>query len=188
SRGMAEGAFPIERTFDALAAERDRGERRIEEASPAVTQAYGRPAMLQPLPGVGAGRRPPHLLPAMNVIRVTAAPAPARRYSVRRTTWIPKSRVERVRGGPPTSEPGARGGNGVRLVLSTAAATGFTVDELLAACRRRGLAGIELVAGHAHGVGAGLDATALGAIRRRLESGGAPVAAFRTTLAEAFHP
>jgi sugar phosphate isomerase/epimerase len=76
----------------------------------------------------------------------------------------------------------------VRLVLSTAAATGFTVDELLAACRRRGLAGIELVAGHAHGVGAGLDATALGAIRRRLESGGAPVAAFRTTLAEAFHP
>jgi len=76
----------------------------------------------------------------------------------------------------------------VRLVLSTAAATDFTLDELISACRRRGLAGIELVAGHAHGVDTALDPAELAAIRQRLEAGGAPVVAFRTPPAGAFHP
>ena len=76
----------------------------------------------------------------------------------------------------------------MRLVLSTAAATDFTLDELISACRRRGLAGIELVAGHAHGVDTTLDPAELGAIRQRLEAGGAPVVVFRTPPAGAFHP
>jgi hypothetical protein len=40
----------------------------------------------------------------------------------------------------------------MRLGLSSGAAPDATLDELLAACRRRGLAGVELVEGHAHGV------------------------------------
>src|SRR5690606_3156330 len=137
-----------------------------------------------------AGCAPASPIPttSASVILITAAPAPAAQIQVWRLAWIPKSRVERFRGGRRASAPGARGGSAVRLALSTAAATEFTMDELLAACRRRGLAGIELVAGHAHGVDTAVDPAELGAVRQRLEAGGAPVVAFRTTPAGAFHP
>lgn len=73
----------------------------------------------------------------------------------------------------------------MRLALSTAAAPDFTLDELLAACRRRGLAGLELVAGHGHGVSAALEAAELEEIRQRCEASGAPVVAFRVAWDEA---
>ncbi|HEX7052005.1 MAG TPA: hypothetical protein VF188_17485 [Longimicrobiales bacterium] len=76
----------------------------------------------------------------------------------------------------------------MRLVLSSAAAADFTLDELLAAARRRGFAGLELVAGHAHGAGLDPDTSDLEAIRVRAAAGAAPVVAFRAARAEAFHP
>jgi sugar phosphate isomerase/epimerase len=66
----------------------------------------------------------------------------------------------------------------MRLGLSSGAAPDATLAELLAACRRRGLAGVELVEGHAHGVSpAGRDAPAAGA--PGADDGGPRVLAFR---------
>lgn len=68
----------------------------------------------------------------------------------------------------------------MRLVLSTAAAADYTLDELLASCARRGLGGLELVAGHAHRVGTELKPASLEAIRSQ-------IAAFLAPLDVAFH-
>lgn len=65
----------------------------------------------------------------------------------------------------------------MRLSLSTAAAPESSLPEILAACTRRGLSGLELVLGHAHGV----DATTedIAPIRRALDASGVVVTAIR---------
>lgn len=65
----------------------------------------------------------------------------------------------------------------MRLGLSSAAAPRLPLDALLDACGRRGLAALELVCGHAHGVDAGTDAGALEAVLRRVKEHGVRVAA-----------
>ncbi|HEX7049519.1 MAG TPA: hypothetical protein VF188_04850 [Longimicrobiales bacterium] len=77
----------------------------------------------------------------------------------------------------------------MRLVLSTAAAADCTLDELLAACARRGLAGLELVSGHGHGIGPALDPVRLEEHRLRAEGRGIPIVAFRAAdRTEAYSP
>ncbi len=69
----------------------------------------------------------------------------------------------------------------MRLALSSAAAPTLPAQGLFAACARRGIAGVELVQGHAHGVGLGSSDTE---IRRTLDAAaaaGVRVVAFRTT-------
>ena len=68
----------------------------------------------------------------------------------------------------------------MRLTLSSAAAPGATLAELLAAAARRGFAAVELVDGHAHGVHRGLTAPAVADIARTAAEAGAPIVAFRT--------
>jgi sugar phosphate isomerase/epimerase len=73
----------------------------------------------------------------------------------------------------------------MQLVLSTAAAVDFTLEELLSGCARRGLAGLELVSGHAHGVSPGIPASDLEAFARRALAHGAPLVGFRAPWQEA---
>lgn len=67
----------------------------------------------------------------------------------------------------------------MRLTLSTAAARELTIPELLEACRLRGLAGLELVAGDAHGIRPGLAARDVAATRAAVEAAGVAIAAYR---------
>ncbi|HEX7117948.1 MAG TPA: hypothetical protein VF212_04135 [Longimicrobiales bacterium] len=67
----------------------------------------------------------------------------------------------------------------MRLALSTEAAPDLALADLVAACVRRGLAALELVEGHAHGVSPTLPAEALERVRRRLPADGPRIAAFR---------
>lgn len=76
----------------------------------------------------------------------------------------------------------------MRLALSTAAAVDFTPEELLAACSRRGLSGLELVSGHAHGLGSELPPAELERRRVRFAAGGAPVVGFRMAWSHAVRP
>lgn len=67
----------------------------------------------------------------------------------------------------------------MRLALSSGAAPDADVDGLLEACHRRGFAGVELEAGHAHGL-TGADPDAARRVRARLSEGGVDVVGFRT--------
>lgn len=67
----------------------------------------------------------------------------------------------------------------MRLSLSSGAAPDAEIDGLLEACRRRGFAGVELEAGHAHGL-TGADPAAARRVRARLAEGGVDVVGFRT--------
>lgn len=67
----------------------------------------------------------------------------------------------------------------MRLTLSTAAAQDLTIPELLEACRLRGLAGLELVAGHAHGIGPGTDLREIAEARAAAAEAGVVIAAYR---------
>lgn len=58
----------------------------------------------------------------------------------------------------------------MRLALSTAAAPELTLAELVEACGRRGLAGLELMADHAHGVAPDLDGERLMLVQRTLQA------------------
>src|SRR5690606_11406661 len=73
----------------------------------------------------------------------------------------------------------SRGGSDMRLTLSTAAAQDLTIPELLEACRLRGLAGLELVAGHAHGIGPGTDLREIAEARAAAAEAGVVIAAYR---------
>lgn len=73
----------------------------------------------------------------------------------------------------------------MRLSLSTAAAPELGLDELLDACARRGLRGLELVAGHAHGVGLASDPASLESVRRLLVEAGVDAVAVRVDEPEA---
>jgi hypothetical protein len=59
----------------------------------------------------------------------------------------------------------------MRLTLSSAAAPELELPELLEACARRGLAGLELVAGHAHGIAPGIESREVAKRRRELAAG-----------------
>jgi len=63
----------------------------------------------------------------------------------------------------------------MRLSLSSAAAPDAALAELLAACARRGLAALELVEGHAHGVTAELDAARADAVHGAASDAGVAV-------------
>jgi hypothetical protein len=77
----------------------------------------------------------------------------------------------------------------MQLALSTAAAPDLALPALLDACRRRGLAGLELAAGHAHGVHSGLADAALRQIRNRAAEAGVPLLGYRVeNLDEAGQP
>jgi hypothetical protein len=71
----------------------------------------------------------------------------------------------------------------MRLGLSSAAAPGATLDELLGACGRLGLSALELTAGHAHGIDPGDDgperADRAAGARDRAAAVGVAIAAFR---------
>jgi sugar phosphate isomerase/epimerase len=68
----------------------------------------------------------------------------------------------------------------MRLGLSSAAAPDAFFDELLAACLRSGMTGLELEAGHAHGIDVLLASPELAAAARaRAASAGVTIAAFR---------
>ncbi|HEY8485217.1 MAG TPA: hypothetical protein VIL13_11430 [Longimicrobiales bacterium] len=67
----------------------------------------------------------------------------------------------------------------MRLALSTAAAPDLGLAELIDACVRRGLAGLELVSGDAHGVGPECPVEELAEARRAAEAAGIAIAAFR---------
>ena len=56
------------------------------------------------------------------------------------------------------------------LALSSAAAPELELPELLATCARRGIEGLELVAGHAHGVAPGIGSREVARLRRELAS------------------
>lgn len=64
----------------------------------------------------------------------------------------------------------------MRLTLSSAAAPELALPELLEACARRGFDGVELVTGHAHGVGPGLESRELGRLRREVAGSGVRLA------------
>ena len=55
----------------------------------------------------------------------------------------------------------------MKLTLSSAAAPEASLDELLAACGRKGLGGLELTEGDGHGVGTGPDELSLATARAR---------------------
>ncbi len=76
----------------------------------------------------------------------------------------------------------------MRLALSTSAAPGLGLDALLDACGRRGLAAIELVVGHAHGVRPELDAVRVEAVRGAVRERGFEVAAYVAGPEEALSP
>lgn len=77
----------------------------------------------------------------------------------------------------------------MRLALSSAAAPDVAGRDLLEACARRGLAAVELVVGHAHGIGPDTDAAALERFRAACAEAGVEVAAVRLpTLEEAARP
>ena len=63
----------------------------------------------------------------------------------------------------------------MRLSLSSAAAPDATLPELLAACARRGLAALELVEGHAHGIAIGIDAARARAVQTEARDAGVTI-------------
>lgn len=68
----------------------------------------------------------------------------------------------------------------MRLALSSAAAPAATLDELLDAAARRGLAGLELVQGHGHGADPRRTHTREAEeVARRATSSGVPIAGYR---------
>lgn len=69
----------------------------------------------------------------------------------------------------------------MRLALSSAAAPDASLDDLLEACARRGLSGVELEAGHAHGL-TGTDPETARRARERMSEGGVDVVGFRMPL------
>ncbi len=69
----------------------------------------------------------------------------------------------------------------MRLALSSAAAPTLPAGELFAACARRGIAGIELVQGHAHGVGLGSSDAEVRRTVAAAAAAGVRIVAFRTT-------
>ena len=71
----------------------------------------------------------------------------------------------------------------MKLSLSSATAPGLGLEALLDACVRRGLAGLELVEGHAHGVGITDSEARLHAARRCAEDAGVSLVAFRLASA-----
>jgi hypothetical protein len=78
---------------------------------------------------------------------------------------------------------------GMQLGLSSLAAPDAGAAELLAACARRGLATLELVAGGSHGVGPDTSAAEVEALRRSADSVAVEIAAFRAAdLAQALSP
>lgn len=66
----------------------------------------------------------------------------------------------------------------MRLGLSSNAAPDATLDELLAACRRRGLAALELDAGDGHGIGGGTTAIGGAAARSLADEAGVIISGF----------
>jgi sugar phosphate isomerase/epimerase len=77
----------------------------------------------------------------------------------------------------------------MELALSSAAAPDLPLDDLLAACQRRGLSGLELAAGDAHGVSPALPAAALDAVRARAAEAGVRLLGYRVgRLEEAGDP
>jgi sugar phosphate isomerase/epimerase len=74
----------------------------------------------------------------------------------------------------------------MHLGISTDAAPGFTLDELVRSCRHRGLQALELVEGHAHGVSPGVSPEQVRAARRLLDDAGVNHVAFRPAAAGAF--
>jgi hypothetical protein len=65
------------------------------------------------------------------------------------------------------------------LALSSAAAPEATIDELLAACARRGFAAVELEIGHAHGVSPSAGPAAALAVAVQAANAGIGIAALR---------
>ena len=72
----------------------------------------------------------------------------------------------------------------MRLSLSSSAAPDARLVELVAACARRGLAGLELVDGDAHRVTAGLSQTGGGVIRAAARNAGVEICAYYRTALE----
>jgi hypothetical protein len=70
------------------------------------------------------------------------------------------------------------------LTLSSAAAPALDLVGLVDACARRGLAGVELVAGGEHGVRPGLADAKLEQIRRVAEGAGVRIVGYRAASAE----
>lgn len=74
----------------------------------------------------------------------------------------------------------------MKLGLSSAAAPDASLDELVSACHRRGLAGIELVEGHGHGIGPGAPSTrTVRDASEKLRARGVPVIGFRVASSRA---
>jgi hypothetical protein len=67
----------------------------------------------------------------------------------------------------------------MRLGISTDAAPGFTLGELARSCGHRGLRALELVEGHAHGIGLHTTAGDARSVRRLLADAGVTRVAFR---------
>lgn len=77
----------------------------------------------------------------------------------------------------------------MKLTLSTEAAPDLALSDLLAACARRGLAALELVEGHAHGVSTESPPEVLAQVRGEVASEGGRIAAYRVdTLERATSP
>ncbi len=72
----------------------------------------------------------------------------------------------------------------MQLTLSTEAAPDLALGELLEACARRGIAALELVEGHAHGVSPESNAEVLAHVRGEVASVGGRIAAFRVDSVE----
>ncbi len=73
----------------------------------------------------------------------------------------------------------------MRLALSSAAAPTLPARELFAACARRGIGAVELVQGHAHGVGPGSSDADIRRALAAADAAGVSVVAFRATGAAA---
>jgi hypothetical protein len=71
------------------------------------------------------------------------------------------------------------------LGISTEAAPGFSLDELVRSCRHRGLQALELVEGHAHGISLGAAPEQAGSARQVLADAGVRHVAFRPAAAGA---
>lgn len=69
----------------------------------------------------------------------------------------------------------------MRLGLSSAAAPDATLDELLAACRRRRIGALELVEGHGHALGPTTSAEAIAAAVSAASGAGIEIAAYRSS-------
>ena len=71
----------------------------------------------------------------------------------------------------------------MKLALSSAAAPGLGFDALIDACLRRGLEGVELVEGHAHGATPAAGAHRLAELRDRAAASGIEIVAYRLASA-----